>query len=182
MVPSSYPGQVIPSIGCGGCEVGSHQHRASIILVISSGAAKITEARSPIIPARIIAGVNLLSFQRGSDRKNLVARPFTLHEIRIVLDRCARVAPVPFEGRSVSPGTALSLREPDAGSAAILGNEFHTGFSECGYERLAGFSATTNVSLGGLQSLYRRRGYPGACGQIILGPAEQRSRRFDLAY
>jgi hypothetical protein len=77
---------------------------------------------------------------------------------------------------------ALSLREPDAGSAAILGNEFHTGFSECGYERLAGFSATTNVSLGGLQSLYRRRGYPGVCGQIILGPAEQRSRRFDLAY
>ena len=50
----------------------------------------------------------------------------------------------------MSPGTALSLREPDAGSAAILGNEFHTGFSECGYERLAGFSATTNVSLGGL--------------------------------
>src|SRR5258705_5835149 len=32
------------------------QHRASIILAISSGAAKITDALSPIIPAGMIAG------------------------------------------------------------------------------------------------------------------------------
>ena len=32
------------------------QHRGSIILLISSGAAKITEALSPIIPAGVIAG------------------------------------------------------------------------------------------------------------------------------
>jgi len=32
------------------------QHRGSIILVISSGAAKITDALSPIIPAGMIAG------------------------------------------------------------------------------------------------------------------------------
>ncbi len=36
--------------------VASDQHRGSIILVISSGAAKITEALSPIIPAGMIAG------------------------------------------------------------------------------------------------------------------------------
>src|SRR5258706_11761102 len=35
MLSSSYPGLVISSIGCGCHEVGSHQHRASIILVIS---------------------------------------------------------------------------------------------------------------------------------------------------
>ena len=35
------------------------QHRASIILVISSGAAKITEARSPSMPAGMIAGTPL---------------------------------------------------------------------------------------------------------------------------
>src|SRR5713226_1469900 len=56
MASSSYPGLIISSIGRGGCEVGSHQHRASIILLISSGAAKITEALSPIIPAGMIAG------------------------------------------------------------------------------------------------------------------------------
>ena len=35
------------------------QHRASIILAISSGAAKITAARSPIMPAGMIAGTSL---------------------------------------------------------------------------------------------------------------------------
>jgi hypothetical protein len=35
------------------------QHRASIIMVISAGAAKITAARSPIIPAGMIAGAPL---------------------------------------------------------------------------------------------------------------------------
>jgi hypothetical protein len=34
------------------------QHRASIILAISSGAAKITAARSPIMPAGMIAGTS----------------------------------------------------------------------------------------------------------------------------
>jgi hypothetical protein len=77
--------------------------------------------------------------------------------------------------------SALSLREPDAGSAAILWNKFHTGFFESGYESLSGFGATTNVSLGSLQSLDRRCRYAGVFGQVILRPAEQRPRRFDLA-
>src|SRR6516165_3717363 len=34
----------------------AHQHRVSIVLLISSGAAKITSARSPIIPAATSAG------------------------------------------------------------------------------------------------------------------------------
>jgi hypothetical protein len=82
----------------------------------------------------------------------------------------------------MSPGTALSLRKPNASSTPILWDKFHAGFLQRGDECLSRFSATTNVSLGGLQSLYRRRGYPGVCGQVILGPAEERSRRFDLAY
>src|SRR5258708_38190537 len=59
MLSSPYPGLIISSIGCGGCEVGSHQHRASIILLISSGVAKITAARSPNMPAGMIAGAPL---------------------------------------------------------------------------------------------------------------------------
>src|SRR5258708_17482952 len=59
MLSSPYLGLIISSIGCGGCEVGSHQHRASIILLISSGVAKITAARSPNMPAGMIAGAPL---------------------------------------------------------------------------------------------------------------------------
>jgi hypothetical protein len=79
------------------------------------------------------------------------------------------------------PYSALSLRKADAGSAAIFGNELHAGILESGYESLSGFGATTNVSLGGLQSLDRRSGYPGVFGQVILRPAEQSSGRLDLA-
>src|ERR1700738_2520293 len=62
--------------------------------------------------------------------------------------------------------------QPDASSTAVLWDKLHTSFLESGYERFSGFGATTNVSLGSLQSLDRRCGYPGVFGQVILGPSE----------
>jgi hypothetical protein len=76
--------------------------------------------------------------------------------------------------------TALSLRKSDANSTTILWDKLNAGFLERGYERLSGFGAATNVSLGSLQSLDRRQRHPGVFGQVILGPTEQHSRRFYL--
>jgi hypothetical protein len=72
-----------------------------------------------------------------------------------------------------SLGTALTLPKPDASSTTILWDKLHAGFLECSYERLSGFGATTNVSLGSLQSLDRRRRYPGVFSQVILGPPDE---------
>jgi len=47
--------------------------------------------------------------------------------------------------------------------------------------RVRQFTVFMENRVGRLQSLDRRRGYPGVFGQVILGPAEQRSRRFYLA-
>jgi hypothetical protein len=101
--------------------------------------------------------------------------------MRRVLNRCCPcVTPVPFEGRLESLGTALSLRKPEASSATILRDKLDAGFLKRSYEGLSRFGPTTDVPLGSLQSFDRRRGYPGVRGQVILGPAEQSSRRFDL--
>src|SRR6266850_3305940 len=51
------------------------QHRASIILAISSGAAKITAARSPIMPAGMIAGA---PFSGPSLLESVTKRRFAL--------------------------------------------------------------------------------------------------------
>jgi hypothetical protein len=88
----------------------------------------------------------------------------------------------PGDGTQAKNSTlpALSLRKPDAGTSAILRDKLHAGLLERGYKRLSDFGATTNVAFGGLKSLDRRRRYPGVFGQVILGPTEKRSRRFNL--
>ena len=77
-------------------------------------------------------------------------------------------------------GPTSSFCQPDARSTAILWNKLNAGFLERGYERRSGFGATTNISLGSLQSLDCRRRYPGVFGQVILGPPDQCPRRFYL--
>jgi len=81
----------------------------------------------------------------------------------------------------VSPGTALSLRKPNASSTPILWDKLDAGFLKRSHEGLSRFGPTTDITLGSLQSFDRRRGYPGVVGQVILGPAEQSPCRFDLA-
>jgi hypothetical protein len=46
-----------------------------------------------------------------------------------------------------SLGTALSLREPDANSTAILWDKLDPGFLERSYESFSGFGPTTDVPL-----------------------------------
>jgi hypothetical protein len=57
------------------------QHRASIILAISSGAAKITAARSPIMPAGMIAGT---SFCGPSLLESVIKRRLRSQKARVL--------------------------------------------------------------------------------------------------